>query len=254
MAPQEQEPKHPLPLWARWLLLLFVLLVVLFLALLWIIQGAQAFLPTVIIAALSLMFGFLQLFFQLLPPSLLVPNNKRKALIENSQQVTSSKQAISLETVVAQSPQVLSARVSGSNTQKNFSPSSSPVSRLDWDQAPQSGQFYGRTEEIVKLKQWIVDDRCKVIALLGMGGIGKTCLAVVLSDYVKNDFDYVFWRSLQNAPPLKGILQACIQHISAHQQGTIPEDLDGQLATLVSYLQKHRCLVILDNVESMLEA
>ena len=76
---QEQDRIHPLPLWVRWFLLILRFLPgVLGLAILWIIQGAQALIPTVAITALGVLLACLQLFFQLLPPALLLPSNKQK--------------------------------------------------------------------------------------------------------------------------------------------------------------------------------
>jgi DNA polymerase I-like protein with 3'-5' exonuclease and polymerase domains len=44
------------------------------------------------------------------------------------------------------------------------------VSSMDWGEAPDVSSFYGRTEELSQLEQWIVCDRTKVVALFGMGG------------------------------------------------------------------------------------
>jgi hypothetical protein len=33
--------------------------------------------------------------------------------------------------------------------------------------------FYGRTQELDTLTQWIVQDQCRLVAILGMGGIRK---------------------------------------------------------------------------------
>ncbi len=50
----------------------------------------------------------------------------------------------------------------------------------DWGNVPPVNHFFGRTEELEKLKQWIVNESCRVLAIVGSGGIGKTGLSVKL--------------------------------------------------------------------------
>src|SRR5205823_4137380 len=57
-----------------------------------------------------------------------------------------------------------------------------------------------------------------------------------------------------NAPPLRDILQDGIQFISDQQQSILPEDVNEQIMLLIEHLREKRCLVVLDNVESILQA
>ncbi|NJN86133.1 MAG: hypothetical protein HC881_07205 [Leptolyngbyaceae cyanobacterium SL_7_1] len=88
------------------------------------------------------------------------------------------------------------------------SPSSLPA-KTDWGEAVDAPVFFGRTSELATLSQWIAHDRCRLIGLFGMGGIGKTSLSVRLAkhftyppDVAPSAFEWVVWRSLRNAPPL----------------------------------------------------
>ena len=44
---------------------------------------------------------------------------------------------------------------------------------VDWGSAPDDAIFYGRQSELDTLQRWVIEDRCRLITLLGMGGIGK---------------------------------------------------------------------------------
>ncbi|RCJ24189.1 hypothetical protein A6S26_19375 [Nostoc sp. ATCC 43529] len=124
----------------------------------------------------------------------------------------------------------------------------------DWGEAPSiSGSFYGRGVELSRLKQWIVQDKCRLIALLGMGGIGKTTLSVKLAEEVQYDFEYLIWRSLRNAPPLKELLAEAIVFLSDEKEIDLPETVDNQITLLIKYLRKQRCLLVLDNAETILQ-
>ncbi len=64
---------------------------------------------------------------------------------------------------------------------------------------PALDSFYGRVQELSMVQHWIQDDFSCTTAILGGGGAGKTALAVQAVAQVKDSFEYIFWRSLQNA-------------------------------------------------------
>lgn len=126
--------------------------------------------------------------------------------------------------------------------------------RVDWGEAPQISQFCGRGRELLELEQWIVTDKCQFISILGIGGIGKTALTVKIMERVLGNFEYALWCELKNAPPLENVLKRCLLFLSNHQYVEIPEDNDEKIAQLYQYLQTHRCLLVLDNMETILQS
>ncbi len=128
---------------------------------------------------------------------------------------------------------------------------SSLIPHQDWDGAPDVETFYGRTQELTQLKQWILSDRCRLVALLGMGGMGKTTLGVKFAKQNAEKFDFVIWRSLRQATPLSSILTNLIQFLSP-QSSIDFEDIGSGISQLMEILRSCRCLLILDDVEMIL--
>ncbi len=125
--------------------------------------------------------------------------------------------------------------------------------RIDWGEAICVSTFYGRTEELAALGQWLLQERCRLVALVGMGGIGKTALSIKLAEQVQDKFEYVIWRSLRDAPPVKALLANLIQFLSDEQEteANLPESVGDTISRLIDYLRKQRCLLVLDNGESL---
>jgi transcriptional regulator with XRE-family HTH domain len=82
--------------------------------------------------------------------------------------------------------------------------------RVDWGEALDVPAFYGREEELALLSQWVGEARCRVVSVLGMGGIGKSALAVTAMHRVAAQFEVVIFRSLRDALPApRSWMDAC---------------------------------------------
>jgi WD40 repeat protein len=131
---------------------------------------------------------------------------------------------------------------------------------INLSDVPDVSTFHGRVEELKRAKQWILEkdrsnnNRCRLLAVLGIGGIGKTSLAAFLIQQIKDEFDYIVWYSLRTAPPVEEILENLIHFLSNGKEIHLSKDFDEKLLLLIKFLATHRCLIVLDNVETILRS
>lgn len=117
-----------------------------------------------------------------------------------------------------------------------------------WDiiEAAPMSRFYGRNNELARLKQCMIQERYRLIAIYGVGGIGKTALGYQLMESIANRYDYFIMRSVADAPPLTEVIKTL---------PNIPLDSysnENYLSSLIQYLYQHRCLLILDDWEAII--
>lgn len=121
----------------------------------------------------------------------------------------------------------------------------------DWGEAMDAIHFYGRSSELTQVKKWVLQEQVRLVVLLGMGGIGKTAFSVKLAEQVKDNFDYIIWRSLRFAPSPEVIFNQLLEILSP-QTLTSTKSVSNSISELVDCLRSFRCLIVLDNVDSIL--
>ena len=131
----------------------------------------------------------------------------------------------------------------------NPDPSIERPFHADWMNVPDEPLFVGRSDELDDLSQKILMQNCRMVAIHGLVGIGKTALAVQLVHRVKSDFDVLVWRSLQDSPPtsLDALLTDLWQTLLEFQ--SLPPEPTVELNCLLRYLSEHRCLILLDGLD-----
>jgi len=132
-------------------------------------------------------------------------------------------------------------------------PPASRERRHDIGEALDIPRFYGREEELALLSRWIGKERCRVVSVLGMGGIGKSALAVTVMQRVARQFEVVIWRSLRDAPSCDTLVEECLQVLAPQRLPDRADSLEGRLRRLLEQLRTRRVLLVLDNLEMLLE-
>ena len=113
----------------------------------------------------------------------------------------------------------------------------------------QSTRFVGREDELKKLSKQLRQNECRLLTLIGLGGVGKTRLAIELAQLVQPSFrDGVCFVAL--AP----LTTATILPTIAQQLGISLSPTQDPLEQLCAYLAEKELLLILDNFEHVVEA
>lgn len=129
---------------------------------------------------------------------------------------------------------------------------SSEQSLYDWGNAIDTSVFYGRTPELEIAENLIVHGHCRLLNVIGMGGIGKTTFVAKLAEQVQPNFQRTIWRSLAHAPKLEVLLTELISFFTNQAITNIPQDLDQLFGLLIQCLKQWQCLIVFDDVEAVL--
>ena len=105
--------------------------------------------------------------------------------------------------------------------------------------------FVGRTEELTSIADLLADPQCRLLTLLGPGGIGKTRLALQsAADQIPNFAHGVVFVPLNSvtSPDLIASAVAGVLDLPFHGMGEI-----------IRYLREKQLLLVLDNFEHLLD-
>ncbi len=144
--------------------------------------------------------------------------------------------------------EVVGQKVSKSNLCAILQRYQTSLTIANWGEAIDVSHFYGRFTELETVVEWVIDGRGRVVGVFGGGGIGKTALSVKLAREVESQFEYVVWRSLQHAPTPRDLLDEILPILVGS------EVQESSISLLMEQLRQKRCLLVLDNVESILQA
>jgi len=138
--------------------------------------------------------------------------------------------------------------------QNRSHPTTESQPRHDLSEAPENDRLYSRTRELATLKQWILAEHHRIVAITGLSGIGKTALARQLVEDIKENFDRVLWRSHQKYPNLNALKTDLIEFLAPpppSQNSSILNYLRTR-SSLLDYFRSHRCLIVLDDFQETL--
>lgn len=130
--------------------------------------------------------------------------------------------------------------------------------QIDWGEAAELHGFVGRKAELEQLQRWLNQDKCRLMGLFGMGGIGKTALAMQLVHLAEvahqhREFHFIIWRSLRNTPSPEALVQNLLQRLTGNSELALSNSLAERITLLIDYLRQRRCLLVLDEWDAILK-
>lgn len=130
-------------------------------------------------------------------------------------------------------------------------PDSTESNHFQWGDVPIVSTFCDRATELTQAQKFLIQERFPLVAVLGMAGMGKSVFTVRLVEQIASNYDYVIWRnlSLRSVPTLESLLTDLMRCFQSSQES----DTQPVIADLIQQLQRDRCLVILDNFESLFQ-
>lgn len=123
--------------------------------------------------------------------------------------------------------------------------SKSPL--LDLTLAPQVINFYSRDSDLKTLDDWIFNQKTRLVAVLGVSGIGKTTLVKRFVDVNSTNFEIIIWKSLKYPKSLELLTKDLLQVCQVEAKATI----DDRLKQLLDILTEKKCLIVLDDVQNI---
>jgi hypothetical protein len=118
-----------------------------------------------------------------------------------------------------------------------------------WNVPPRNPAFTGRDGLLVAMRERLLNgDRAVVQALHGMGGVGKTQLAVEYSHLFAGSYDLVWWIAAEETGLIGGQFAALAAELGHTPAGTGNEEV--RRAVLAGLRANGRWLLVFDNAEN----
>nr|UBY07248.1 NBS-LRR disease resistance protein [Dasypyrum villosum] len=101
-----------------------------------------------------------------------------------------------------------------------------------------------------ELVSWLTDtqEKLKVVAIVGFGGLGKTTLAKQVYDTVGGQFSCKIFFSVSQRPDMSSLLRGLQSELNMEEELTQPHEVQHIIGRLREYLTHKRYLIVVDDL------
>ncbi|MGB3517256.1 MAG: tetratricopeptide repeat protein, partial [Elainellaceae cyanobacterium] len=118
---------------------------------------------------------------------------------------------------------------------------------------PNLEHWLGRESEMGQLLAWVADSATDTIGIQGLGGVGKSALAARLYHETQN-WEATFWADVSQQPNFEAFAEQVLVGMGDYSRGQVATlDPTQFVNLLLGCLNRRRCLLVVDNLESLLD-
>nr|AVR54597.1 PM21 [Dasypyrum villosum] len=101
-----------------------------------------------------------------------------------------------------------------------------------------------------ELVSWLTDtqEKLKVVAIVGFGGLGKTTLAKQVYDTIGGQFSCKIFFSVSQRPDMSSLLRGLQSELKMEEELTQPHEVQHIIGRLREYLRHKRYLIVVDDL------
>jgi len=118
---------------------------------------------------------------------------------------------------------------------------------------PNLEHWLGREAEMAQILAWVADPAVDTLGVQGLGGVGKSALVARIFDQ-SSGFAAKFWADVSQQPSFEAFAEQALTMLGGYSAAQLAQiDATELTNQLLAILNQRRCLLVIDNLETLLD-